>query len=277
MFAVLIGAAGFFLGPILSVIVDSVPDSSGGGRGFNTCGACGRTHGAIRFVPLLGPRECAECGTSTSPSLFVLPLVTAAIFGIVAVQVGSELVIIPLLGFVAALIALSTVDIIRYRLPDRLLFPSLAALIPVILIVSVIDDKTAHLWPAAIAALAYFVLLLVPNLISPGGLAFGDVKLALLLGLFLGWTRSAIGEGLALVFYALILGMLLGIVSGLGVGVGRRIWGPTFLEDPDVPLEERNAALPILKTQFPFGPALAAAALIVMLTSENLLGSPGLL
>ena len=277
MFAVLIGAAGFFLGPILSAIADSVPDSSGGGRGFNTCGACGKTHGAIRFVPLLGPRECAACSSSTSRSLFVLPLVTAAIFGIVAVQVGSELVIIPLLGFVAALIALSTVDIIRYRLPDRLLFPSLAALTPVILIVSVIDDKTAHLWPAAIAALAYFVLLLVPNVISPGGLAFGDVKLALLLGLFLGWTRSAIGEGLALVFYALILGMLLGIVSGLGVGVGRRIWGPTFLEDPDVPLEERNTTMPILKTQFPFGPALAAAALIVMLTSENLLGSPGLL
>ncbi len=119
-------------------------------------------------------------------------------------------------------------------------------------------------------------MLLLPNLVNPAGLAFGDVKLALLLGLLIGWMRPSVLESLVLVIYALMIGMLLGIVSGILVGVGRRLLGPGFLPDPDDDSASDTLA-PLLRTAFPFGPALAASALLVVLASGSLVNGPGLL
>lgn len=277
MFAALIGVAGLMIGPWLSAVVDSVSDRSGGGRSFNTCRSCGRGHGWTRFVPLIGTRRCAACDMPMRQGALVVQLVSGAAFAAIAARIGPEIELVPVLGFVGALIALSAVDIERYRLPDRLLFPSFVLLALAIGLVSIIADATNHLIPSLVGALVYFTALLLPNLISPGGLAFGDVKLALLLGLFLGWTRSSVLEAVVLVIYALLLGMFLGTLTGLGVGVARRVWGPSVLPDPDVPEEDRNKRVQILKTQFPFGPALAVAAVTVMFLSSSILGSPGLL
>ncbi len=174
---------------------------------------------------------------------------------------------------------MSVVDVVRFRLPDRILFPTLFATAAAIVVVTVAGAPTSHLMPALVAGVSYFLLLLIPNLISPAGLAFGDVKLALLLGLVVGWMRASIAEALVLVIYAMMIGMLLGIFSGLAVGVGRRIIGPQFLADPDEePGPDGQPVLtPLLRTAFPFGPALAASALAVALLSGDLINGSGLL
>ena len=91
----------------------------------------------------------------------------------------------------------------------------------------------------------YFGLLLVAHLVSPRGMGFGDVKLALLMGMFLGWLGWAPDEQVVgpvrLVLYALVLGCVLGVVFGLAHRVLTK---------------EREG--------FPFGPSLAVACLVVL-------------
>ena len=75
-------------------------------------------------------------------------------------------------------------------------------------------------------------------------MGFGDVKLALVMGLFLGWLGWAPNEEVLgpvrLVLYALMLGCLTGVVFGIG-----------------------HAAITRRRGEFPFGPALAAACIVV--------------
>ena len=125
--------------------------------------------------------------------------------------------------------------------------------------------------------LAYGVVLLIPNLIMPAGLAFGDVKLALLLGLFLGWTAETTIGAVRLVIFAFLLGMFFGIFTGLFVGLGRRVFGPNFVPDPDYPPPEDGSFEPLLRTAAPFGPALAFAALSLILLSNRILEGASIL
>jgi leader peptidase (prepilin peptidase)/N-methyltransferase len=79
-------------------------------------------------------------------------------------------------------------------------------------------------------------------------MGFGDVKLALLMGLSLGWVANGAGSAAYLVMIALFIGCLVGIVFGLGVRVVRG----------------RSGA-------FPFGPALAFGTVFVVLNFQNYL------
>ena len=97
------------------------------------------------------------------------------------------------------------------------------------------------------------MLLFVPHLVYPAGMGFGDVKLALVMGLYLGWlgwapdSPTSYTGPLRLVLYALMLGCILGVVFGLVSQVATR----------------RRGA-------FPFGPALALGCLVVVLFATEL-------
>ena len=93
------------------------------------------------------------------------------------------------------------------------------------------------------------MLLLVPHLIYPRGMGFGDVKLALLMGLFLGWIYRDPFQVMALVMWALVLGSGLGVLAGVGFALvrGRR-------------------------AEFPFGPALALGCVLAILFSDTFVG-----
>src|SRR5690606_5630333 len=123
-------------------------------------------------------------------------------------------------------------------IPDRITFPALGLGAAGVVAVSLQHDATGPIWGAGVGALVYFVLLLIPHLAYPRGMGFGDVKLALLMGLFLGWLGWESGEEvlgpLRLVLYALMLGCVLGVVFGLV-----------------------HAAVTRRRGEFPFGPALA--------------------
>ena len=163
------------------------------------------------------------------------------------------------------------------RLPDKLLFPSLGIGVALLGVFALLTDSTDHFIRGLVAMLAYGLILLIPNIIVPAGLAFGDVKLALLLGLFLGWTAETSVGAAQLVIYAMLLGMILGAFTGLIVGLGRRVFGHGFVPDPDFPPPEDGSFEPLLRTAAPFGPALAAAALVLILFSEQILEGASIL
>ncbi|MDQ2648137.1 MAG: A24 family peptidase [Actinomycetota bacterium] len=178
-------------------------------------------------------------------------LTTVAVFAVVAARYGDESSVVPLLTLAAGLVAVTYVDLEHLRIPDRITFPLLGLVGLGIVIVSLERDAEANLRAAALGSVVYFVLLLVPHLISPRGMGFGDVKLALVMGLVLGWVgydpRAAAAGPVRLVLYALILGCIFGVAFGLvhAGATGRR-------------------------GEFPFGPALALGCLVVILYAPQL-------
>jgi leader peptidase (prepilin peptidase)/N-methyltransferase len=245
-----LGVLGIPVGSFLNVVIDRVPDKS-----------------ALR-----GPRDGEPCppmsvvGVPLQPWLLrggraddrplprrwlAVELVTAAVFAIFASRFGDDLRIVPLLVLGASLVAVSVIDLQLRRIPDRVTFPTLALAVPLVGLASLRYDDGEAFLAALIGAVVYFVLLFVPHLVYPRGMGFGDVKLALVMGLYLGWLgwseTHPLGGPIQLVLYALMLGCTLGVVFGVLSQIITRRRG-----------------------EFPFGPALALACVVVAFYAPDL-------
>jgi leader peptidase (prepilin peptidase)/N-methyltransferase len=178
-------------------------------------------------------------------------LTTVATFAVLAARYGDQSAVIPLLVLGAGLVAVTFVDLEHLRIPDRITFPLFTLLVVSVVAVSIQQDAEATIRAAFVGSAVYFVLLLVPHLLSPRGMGFGDVKLALVMGYVLGWMGwhplAPVAGPVRLVLYSLILGCILGVAFGL-VHAG---------------LSGRRGA-------FPFGPALALGCLVVVLYAPQL-------
>jgi leader peptidase (prepilin peptidase)/N-methyltransferase len=250
--AVVVGLAllGPLVGAFLNVLVERVPDKVAL-RGL-------REGEPVAPVSLLGlPLQpwLLRLGRSPGDPLpwrwLWVELVTTAAFAELGVRYGDSWVVVPLLLLAACLVTVSAIDLQHLRIPDRITFPTLAAALPLVTAVSIHLDTTDAVRAALIGSVAYFVLLLLPHLVYPAGMGFGDVKLALVMGLYLGWLgwdpTYPIAGPLRLVLYALMLGCVIGVVFGLAVNA----------------LARRRGA-------FPFGPALALGCFVVVLFAADL-------
>jgi prepilin signal peptidase PulO-like enzyme (type II secretory pathway) len=98
--------------------------------------------------------------------------------------------------FGGATLGLALIDLDHQLLPNRVLFPSLGIAIVLLSVGGLAAGEGAALIRAAAGGLTYFGVLLVVAVLAGEGFGMGDVKLALLLGLFLtyiGWGRLAVG------------------------------------------------------------------------------------
>lgn len=261
---------GLLVGSLLTMVIDRVPDDL---RvvGRPRCPLCEHPLAARELVPVASwcaqRGRCRHCGDSLTVAYPLVEVVTAVAFALVTARFDRWSVIIPFWMFFAMLVAVSTVDVFRYRIPDRIVFPTLAAGLLAIVVVSVRLDASAAITNALVGALLYSGVLFVMSILPGGGMGFGDVKLALVLGLFLGWLAADIAAVVTLVFVALFVGSLLGVVTGLVVGFLRVRTKREILPDPDLD-EGELLALPWSKQPFPFGPSLAAASALAVLLSN---------
>lgn len=193
-------------------------------------------------------------------------LLTALLFALSAGQY-DDWRLVPLLILSLAAVALSLVDLVQYRLPNAILFPALTASAAVIVIGELADGDASVLSRAAVGAVVYSGLLFVLHVVNPAGMGFGDVKLGIMLGMFIGWVADSRLDALRAVMLALIIGSLLGLVLGVGRMLLTRL-GATFLPDP----EEGSAGSGLRHTTFPFGPPLMIGALAVTLYPATFLG-----
>ena len=136
-------------------------------------------------------------------------------------------------------IPLAVIDVLSHRLPDRLTLPSY----PIVLALLggaalAIPEGGQHFLHALAGLAACAVFYSVLWLISPASIGLGDVKLAGVLGLYLGWFGAR----------AVLAGLLGGFVLAAVVGA--------------VLIAARRATR---KTHIPFGPFMLVAALAVLL------------
>ena len=137
-------------------------------------------------------RTAAERDRTPPQHLWWLVIAVAAAWASLTFRVGalfhwSLLPAYLYLGVVGA--ALTFIDLDVHRLPDLIVLPSYPIAFVLLLVPTAVSGQWGWLGRAVLAALVLFVVYLVLALISPGGggLGFGDVKLAGVLGLLLGW------------------------------------------------------------------------------------------
>ncbi len=244
------GLLGLLVGSLCNVLIDRVPDKvalRGPREGEVTAPQSWLGLPAQPWVLRLG-----RAGDAPLPARWMwVELVTAAAFVELALQYGESWALAPLLLLAACLVTVSVIDLQVQRIPDRITFPTFLLSVPAIVAVSIHLDVTDAIQAALIGALTYFLFLFVTHLVYPAGMGFGDVKLAAVMGLYLGWLGWTpdlpIAGPLRLVFYALMLGCILGVVFGLAVQIATR----------------RRGA-------FPFGPALALGCFVVVLFATDL-------
>jgi len=136
------------------------------------------------------------------------------------------------------------IDLDHFIIPNRVIYPTLAVTIPMLVVAAAADGTWSHLRNAAIGGVAGFAALFVIHFISPRGMGFGDVRLAGVIGMMLGWL------GLRYLFLGLFLGFLLAAVIGLALIAAR--------------LRTRKDAVP-------FGPFMATGAVLAVLWGQAIL------
>lgn len=184
----------------------------------------------------------------------VVEIVTAVLWGVTVHRYGTGSVSLAVLFLVAALVGLAAIDFRVLRIPDRLNFPSIGIGFALIVGVSLHLSAAEYIVGAAIGGVLYAGMLFITHLIYPRGMGWGDVKLAWLMGIYLGWfgwqpglSVSPVFGVLQFVIWAFGLGAMFGVVVGLPYAIAKRS----------------------ARTSFPFGPSLAAGCLIVVLFADS--------
>lgn len=290
---------GLIVGSILSMVAARVPDELPVFTPGPHCPGCEHQLSASELIPVVSwirqGRSCVHCDAQISAAYPVIEIVTATLFALFALKFGASWFLLPHLVFGAALVALSVTDLYLYRIPDRIVFPALGACLVMIVAISFGMGRPEMIATALAGMAIYFAVLFVVWFIYPPGIGFGDVKLALLLGLFLGWTPmrhvEALGDELlggvivtgVFSMYALFLGCVLFAIMSVGIIIARSRgidllpdpledeymdddtddteFDDTEFEDADYELERGSQKV---HTGAPMGPALAIGTLIIL-------------
>lgn len=170
-------------------------------------------------------------------------LAGALVVGAAASAVGPNTAM-PAFVYIGAVgTVLALIDIEAHRLPDKLTLPSYPIVAVLLLIPAIADGQWGAYGRAWLGALAMFAFYLALALVYPAGMGMGDVKLAGVLGLglgFLGWPYVIVG-----LFAAFLLGAVIGIALMIFGKAGR-------------------------KTAVPFGPFMIAGAILAMVFAQEL-------
>ncbi|MCW3040653.1 MAG: prepilin peptidase [Solirubrobacterales bacterium] len=237
-FAALFGLA---IGSFLNVVIWRLPRGESLNHPGSHCPKCETPIKPYDNVPVLGwlwlRGRCRACRAPISPRYPLVEAATAALYVLVVAVAWDDTARIVLgILLVTLLVPVTLIDLDVQRIPDALTFPFGAAAVVAIAALD-LDVLPEHL----IAGAAAFAFFYGAWFAKPGGMGFGDVKLAGVLGLYLG---RAVAPA---IFIALIAGVLIGagIIARVGVAAGR-------------------------KTKVPFGPFLALGGLVGFLVGASL-------
>jgi leader peptidase (prepilin peptidase)/N-methyltransferase len=216
------------------------------------CGVAGLVAGllvaraAASFPWTAGPpTETAPPGPAVPAP--VVTAVTALLFVLTAVRFGASEELPAYLVLAATGVLLAVVDLRHRLLPNRVMGPASVAGGLLLTAAAAVDGRWEDLGRAALGAVVLFTVFLLLALVSPSALGMGDVKLAGLLGLHLGWL------GWDAVLLGAAAGFVVQAVLSLVLLAARRI---------------------DLRGELPFGPAMllgaAAAAAAVAIGAGGL-------
>jgi leader peptidase (prepilin peptidase)/N-methyltransferase len=239
---------GLAVGSFLNVCIDRLPQNKSIAYPPSHCEACQHKLSARDLIPVFSyvrlRGRCRYCQTCIPRKLLWVELATAVMFALLYwhYRLNPELGI---MAFYACLfIVVFVIDLEHSLILNKVVYPTMV----VALLLSL------YPWPwfsesmgmrvayAALGGAIGFAVFLLIALVSRGGMGWGDVKLAALIGL---------ATGFPLVFVAIIMAAILGGVVAVVLLITRR----------------RGR-----REMIPFGPFLAVAAMVTLLWGNNILG-----
>ncbi len=242
-YVVLAALFGAIIGSFLNVVAYRLPRGESLSTPGSRCPSCETPIKWYDNVPVVGwlwlRGRCRSCGEPISPRYPLVEAGTAVLCaGAVATQHSAGKAA---LGFVLILflVPLALIDLETRLLPNKITLP--AAIVA--LVIGTALDPSGEV-ERLIAGVAAGGFLFVAWFAYPGGMGFGDVKLAAVLGLFLG---RAVGPAMLV---ALVAGVVVGvaIMQRVGVDAGR-------------------------KTKVPFGPFLALGGVVAIYAGNAIVSS----
>lgn len=174
-----------------------------------------------------------------------LPVLLGVVAGAVGLTSGAEPATAAHVVAAVGLTVLSVIDLDLFLLPKRIVWPLCGAVLVLLGVAAAIDGSGGDIKRAVLGGLGGFGALFVLHVISPNGMGFGDVRLAALIGLDLGWVGTE----------QVMLGIFAGFVFAAVIGLGLMATGKRARDDA-----------------VPFGPFLALGTLFVLMGGDALLG-----
>jgi leader peptidase (prepilin peptidase)/N-methyltransferase len=238
--AVLAGIFGAIAGSFLNVVAYRLPRHESLLFPGSRCPQCETPIKPYDNVPVLGwlwlRGRCRACGAEISWRYPLVEALTGLLCAAVVVRFGADEDVWLGLAFVLLLVPVTLIDLDFRIIPNVLM--AIGAFVALVLVALTRSDHLAQHLTAAAAAGGFF---LIAALAYPAGMGMGDVKLAGVMGLFLG---RAVGPA---IFAALIGGTVVGaiIIARMGAREGR-------------------------KHGIPFGPWLALGGLVGLFAGEDL-------
>jgi leader peptidase (prepilin peptidase)/N-methyltransferase len=221
MLPALFAPLGLLIGSFLNVVAYRVPRGESIVKPRSRCTTCGNEVRALDNIPLLSwlvlRGRCRHCDAQISARYPVVELVTGVVFAVVAAARGLHPELLLDLPFAAMLIAVANIDLEFKIIPNRILVPMAVWAVAASAVIQ--PHKLPEL---LIAGAAAFTFLLLAALAYPAGMGMGDVKLAGVMGLYLGLS---VVPGL---FAAFLAGSLVGIGIMARHGLGGRKHGVKF-------------------------------------------------
>ncbi len=238
--AVLAAVVGALVGSFMNVVIWRLPRGESVATPGSHCPHCGAPVRAYDNVPVLSwlllRGRCRNCGEPISPRYPLVELLTAVLMALVPITQGVNDQVWIGFALVLMLVPITFIDLDHRIIPNKITYPAVPLGIGLTAAFD-LDHLVAHLIAGAVA----FLFLFSAAWFYPKGMGVGDVKLAGVLGLFLG---SAVAPALMTAF---LVGSLVGvgIMAVKGFQAGR-------------------------KTQIPFGPYLAFGGLVGLYFGDDI-------
>jgi leader peptidase (prepilin peptidase)/N-methyltransferase len=230
---VLVGVFGTTIGSFLNVVIYRAPRGLSVVAPPSSCTRCGQAIRAWDNVPVLSwlvlKGRCRDCKEPISPRYPLVELGTGVFFALVIwwatagfvdaydgfstqnnAVIALTLKLIAYLYLAAVSVALALIDVDAHTLPNRIVLPAYAVGAVLLGSAALVTSDYERLLGSGIGLAALWLAYFLMAVLYPGGMGFGDVKLAGVLGLFLGW----LGWGPLIVgsFAAFLLGGVFALV-----------------------------------------------------------------
>ncbi|MBN1367910.1 MAG: prepilin peptidase [Dehalococcoidales bacterium] len=229
---------GLVIASFLNVCADRLPTDKSIVKPPSHCDSCNRRLSAKDLIPifsyLFAAGKCRYCGARISIRVLLVEIGTGIIFGLLFWRFGLS----PAFGIGALysciFILILVTDYEHGLILNKVIYPSLIIALVITLVMSAVFSAWQITINSLIGGAGGFVLFFLIVIISRGGMGFGDVKMAALIGLALGWQSGLVG---------ILIGILLGGIVAIVLLI--------------LKMKGRKQAIP-------FGPFLSIGAIIAL-------------
>ena len=244
---VVVVVAGLVIGSFLTVVVDRVPQGGSVNAPPSRCGSCGLRLGPLDLVPVFSwlalRGKCRQCRAPIGIDPIVIELTNAGLYVLMAIRFEDMRAAVPAYCILmSVLLAQTWIDLKTKRLPREITYTGIVLGAIALAIAAVVLDEPERIWMMALGAVIALAMMWVIYAVSRGGMGDGDVRLAPLLGMYLGWLNPGI----------VLPGLFFGFVAGAVVGVAMM----TF---------DRAGR----RTAVPFGPFLALGTVVAIFVGQH--------